>query len=215
VRRRSRPLALLVALLLVGGATACSGDDASDGGEATSTTTTESDPALEAVLLRQDELPAGFAPSPDVDDTITAFCAGEDAAAGLQASARALAGFRRQPEGASVIHLAFRFRAGDAVRFVEQAGGILDRCSDVPDMSGLAFTYTPTAPAVDAALAGTDAHVSRHGVSVGSGNLSIDIGVFRYGEVGELIAVLAIDTPREPLDALSARAFAAAASRRP
>ena len=215
MRRRSRPLAaLLLALLLLVGATACSDDDADDAGEATSTTTA-ADAELEAVLLRQDELPAGFAPSPDVDDTITAFCAGEDAAAGLQASARALVGFRRQPEGASVIHLAFRFRAGDAVRFVEQAGGILDRCSDVPDTSGLAFTYTPTAPAVDAALAGTDAHVSRHGVSVGSGNLSIDIGVFRYGDVGELIAVLAVAAPRVELDALAAQAFAAASSRRP
>ena len=212
MRRRHRLLAALLAVLVAAGAAACSDDDSTS---ATTTSTTKPDAALAAVLVRQDELPADFAPSPDVDDTITAFCAGEDAAAGLQASARALVGFRRQPEGASVIHLAFRFRAGDAVHFVDQAGGILDRCSEVPDTSGLAFTYAPTAPPVDAALAGTDAHVTRYGVSVGSGNLSIDIGVFRYGEVGELIAVLAVDTPRDQLDTLAARAFAAAAARRP
>ena len=85
----------------------------------------------------------------------------------------------------------------------------------MPDATGLAFVYEPAAPALDAALAGTDAHVTRHGVSVGSGSLAIDIGVFRYGEVGELVAVLAVDTPREELDALSAQVFTAAADQRP
>jgi hypothetical protein len=211
--RRLHPLrAVALVALLVAGA-ACSDDD--EAPPATTTSTTLAEVALDDLLVRQDELPPGFEPSPDVDDTITAFCAGEDATAGLQASERALTGHRRSPEGASVIHLAFRFRAGDGVRFVEQAAGILDRCSEVPDATGLAFTYTPAAPSVDAALAGTDAHVTRHGVSVGSGNLAIDVGVFRYGDVGELIAVLAVGAPRDELDALSAQAFAAAAARRP
>ncbi|HJR25354.1 MAG TPA: hypothetical protein VJ804_07770 [Acidimicrobiales bacterium] len=214
MRRPHRLRAALLAALLVAGA-ACSDDDDTATTTTPTTATTVADPALDAVLVRQEELPAGFEPSPDVDDTITAFCAGEDAAAGLQATGRALAGYRRQPEGASVIHLVFRFRTGDAERFVDQAAAILDRCSEVPDTTGLAFTYTPAAPAVDAALAGTDAHVARHGVSIGSGNLAIDIGVFRYGEVGELVAVLAVDATRDALDGLSAQAFAAASARRP
>ena len=210
MRRRHRLLVALLALLPL--AAACSDDDGDAAPPGTSTTV---DASLEALLVRLDELPEGFEPSADVDDTITAFCAGEDATAGLQASARALVGYRRQPGGASVIHLAFRFRAGDAERFVDQAAAILDRCSEVPDTTGLAFAYTPTAVAVDAGLAATDAHVTRHDVSVGSGNLTIDIGVFRYGEVGELIAVLAVAAPRNELDALAAQAFAAAAARRP
>ncbi len=201
----------LVAALLIG-AVACSDDDAS---EPDGTTTTAPDAGLEAVLVGLDDLPEGFEVSDTVDDTVTAFCVGEDAAAGLQASARAIAGFTRQPAGASVIHVAFRFRTGDAALFVQQAADILDRCSEVPDTTGLAFTYEPAAAAVDAALAGADAHVARHGVSIGSGNLSIDIGVFRYGEVGELVAVLAVDTPRADLDVLATQVFTAAAARRP
>jgi hypothetical protein len=209
---------LAVALLLTVG---CSDDD--DGGATSTTATSTTEPeitpgedrSLDGLLLEQADLPPGFEPSDQIDDTITAFCAGEDATAGLQASARSLAGFRRQPEGASVIHLAFRFREGDAARFVQQAGEILDRCSEVPDAQGLAFTYEAAAPEVDAALAGADEHVTRHGVSIGSGNLTIDVGVFRYGEVGELVAVLAVSTPRPELDALAATAFTAAAATRP
>ena len=206
---RLRAVGLVVVLGLAVG---CSDDDASP---STDSTTTTVDAALERVLVDQADLPPGFAPSDAIDDTITAFCAGQDAAAGLQATARALAGYRRQPEGASVIHLAFRFRVGDATRFVQQAGRILGECSEVPDATGLAFTYSPAAAELDTALAGTDEHVTRYGVSVGSGNLAIDIGVFRYGEVGELIAVLAVDTPRADLDALAVTAFTAAAAARP
>jgi hypothetical protein len=212
------PRALLVVLalaVLVPGA--CSDDDGGGatttaaGGTDGTTTSLGSDPALDALLIAADELPAGFVPSEDVDDTITAFCAGEDAAAGLQASGRALVGYTRQPAGASVIQLVFRFRPGDGVAFVDQATQILGRCSDVPDGTGLAFTYEP-APGLDAALAGTDAFVARHGTSAGSGSLGIDIAVFRHGDVAQLVAVLAIDTPRAELDALALTAVTAAAS---
>jgi hypothetical protein len=209
-------LALVAVVALVLGA--CSDDD--DGGSVTTsaasgtdgtTTSLGSDPALDALLIAADELPPGFVPSEDVDDTITAFCAGEDAAAGLQASGRALVGYTRQPAGASVIQLVFRFRPGDGVRFVDQATQILGRCSDVPDGTGLAFTYEP-APGLDAALAGTDAFVARHGTSAGSGSLAIDVAVFRHGDVAQLVAVLAIDAPRAELDALALTAVTAAAT---
>ena len=214
-----RAPALLLALLVVLGTAACSDDDDGGGAPPASTTTagpttssTTSDPDLEALLVQAADLPQGFSPSGDIDDTITAFCANEDAAAGLQATGRALAGYTRDPAGASVIHLVYRFRPGDAARFVQQATDILGRCSAVPDATGLAFTYEPAAPAVEAALAGTDAHVARYGTSAGGGSLSIGIAVFRHGEVGHLVAVLGVDTARADLDALAATAVGAAAA---
>ena len=203
------------AVLVVLGLAACSDDDAGPATTTTAEATTTSlgsDPALDALLVQAGDLPAGFVPSEDIDDTITAFCAGEDAAAGLQATGRALAGYTREPAGASVIHLAFRFRPGDGARFVDQATQILERCSNVPDATGLAFAYEPAAPELEAALAGTDAFVARHGTSAGSGSLGIDVAVFRHGDVAQLVAVLAVDTPRAELDALAVAAVTAAAT---
>ena len=214
MRRPTPPwsaLILVVALALAGLA-ACS-DDGPDGATTTvgpTTSSTRSDPSLEPLLVQAAELPPGFGPADDIDDTITSFCANEDAAAGLQASGRALAGYTRDPAGASVIHLVYRFRAGDAARFVQQATDILGRCSDVPDATGLAFHYEPAAAEVDATLAGTDAHVARAGTSVGSGALSIAVAVFHEGDVGQLVAVLAVDTARADLDALALTAVTAA-----
>ena len=82
-------------------------------------------------------------------------------------------GFRREPEGASVIHLVFRFRAGDAERFVQQAGEhprpAAARC---PTRTGLAFTTSAARRARRHAWPARTQHVTRYGVSVGSGNLT-------------------------------------------
>jgi hypothetical protein len=207
-------VAVVVALLL--GATACSDDDdASPSSTSTSTSiSVPQDPTLTPLALRPADLPAGFTAVTDADDTITAFCAGEDATAGLRASGRALVGLKRDPPGASVIHLVFRFEEEGAARFVEQAGLILDRCSSVPDATGLAFDYEPIGAGLDELVApATDAHVTRHGVSVGSGSLRIDLALFHRGDVGELVAVLGVDLPREELDLLAAAAFTAAVAR--
>jgi len=150
----------------------------------------------------------------DADDTITAFCAGEDATAGLRGSGRALVGLKRDPAGASVIHLVFRFEDDGAARFVAQAAEILDRCSSVPDATGLAFEYEPIGAGLDEIVAAaTDAHVTRHGVSVGSGSLRIDLAVFHRGDIGELVAVLGVDLPREEIDLLATAAFTTAVDR--
>lgn len=198
-----RPVAtrlLAVALVVVGAATACSDDDAA--GE------------LAELALEADDLPAGFAASEEVDDTITAFCVNEDATAGLQASERVVRGFTRTPAGASVIQLLFRFDDDGAAAFVTQAGAILDRCSGVPDVSGLAFEYEDLAVALEEPIAAAaDDHVGRHGTSVGSGNLTIDVVVFRHGDVGQLVAVLGLELPRAQLDELAATAFQAAATK--
>jgi len=206
-------------LVLLLGASACSEDDDGPSTTTSGPTTSSSvsipqDPTLTPLAIEVGDLPTGFAPAADVDDTITAFCAGEDATAGLRASGRALTGFTRDPAGASVIHLVFRFEDDGAGRFVEQAGVILDRCGGVPDASGLAFEYEPATAALDALVGpGTDAHVTRHGVSAGSGSLVIDVAVFHRGDVGELVAVLGLDLPRDEVDALAAAAFAAAVAR--
>lgn len=210
----------LVAVLLAVGALApaCNGDDepaASTTTEA-STSTTAVDAALAAHLLEVGDLPPGFEPAADVDDTITTFCANEDATAGLQASAREVRGFTRTGGGASVLQVAIRFDDDGASRFVDQASAILDRCSDVPDASGLAFTYEPLAAGLDAPVVErADALVGRYGVNVGSGQLSIDLVVLRTGDVGQLVAVLGLDLPRADLDALAAAAFEAVARRLP
>lgn len=208
-----RPVAtrlLAVALVVVGSTTACSDDDAA--GPTSTTAPAEGD--LAALALEADDLPAGFAASGEVDDTITAFCVNEDAAAGLQASERVVRGFTRTPAGASVIQLLFRFDDDGAARFVTQAGAILDRCSGVPDVSGLAFEYEDLAAALEEPIAAaSDDHVGRHGTSVGSGNLTIDVVVFRHGDIGQLVAVLGLELPRAQLDELAAAAFQAAATK--
>jgi hypothetical protein len=221
VRRPTSLLrALLAALLLVAALAACSGDDDGDGSDGTSTTastaagdgTTTTVPAeLRPYLIGADDLPPGFQPASSVDDTITAFCAGEDAAAGLQATARSVQAFNRQPAGASVLQMVFHFREGDAARFVEQAGQVLGRCSNVPDIHGLAFAYSPVDATVEAALGGTDAHVARYGESAGNATLTEEVAVFHHGDIAALVAVLAVNAPRAELDALAAAAFRAAA----
>jgi hypothetical protein len=218
VRRPTSVLAALLAgALAVSGA--CSGDDHRSTPDLSSTTSTElpsrNDPALQPYLLGAGDLPAGFAASTATDNTVTTFCAGQDAVAGLRATARAFAAFSRTPAGAAVVHLIFRFRAGEATTFVDQSMAILDTCSNVPDIRGLAFAYDPSTPAVDAALAGTDGHVSRHGTSVGKGNLSEDVAMFRQGDVGELVAVLTDGQARDQTDALALAAFTAAVKKAP
>lgn len=176
----------------------------------------EDDPSLVGHLLDAESVPEGFESSSDeVDDTVTAFCAGEDATAGLSASGRAAAGFTRTPPGASIIQLVFRFEDGGAAEFVAAAEAILSRCSEVPDMTGLAFTYEPVTPEVAATLAGADASASRHGTSVGSESLTIDVAVLQHGDVGQLVAVLGLDLPRAELDELARQTFTAAMARAP
>ncbi len=215
-----RVLAVALALLAVLTVAACSDDDAAEepGPTASSTTAPEGvddDPTLGPLVLQAGDLPGSFTASDDVDDTITAFCAGQDATAGLRATGRALAGYRRDPAGASVIHLVFRFADDGAAAFVAQADQVLSSCNEVPDVQGLAFTYEPVSPAVAAAVADADASATRYGRSIGSGNLTIDLAVFHRGDVGELVAVLGVDTPRDELDALATAAFTAAAARLP
>jgi hypothetical protein len=211
-----RVVALLLSVLLLVAA-ACSDDDGGSGGPATSSTTESSippdDPELEPLLITAADLPGSYAAVEDVGDTVTTFCAGEDATAGLQASGRAIVGFNRTTPGASVIHLVFRFREGDGPRFVQQAGEVLDRCSAVPDLTGLAFRYEPVAEPVEGTLVDTDQHVTRFGISVGSESFTEQIAVFRHGEVAQLIAVLGADLPRADLDALATAAFGAAVAR--
>jgi|GEM_PF-2952590 hypothetical protein len=220
----TRPVqALLVAATVLVGAAGCSDDDTSGATTTTSaragaTTTTlgGADPGLDAVLLEATDLPAAFEPAAEVDDTITSFCATHDAAAGLQASERAVAGFARTGGGASVIQLAFRFDGDGAAAFVAQAEAAMATCSGVPDGSGtgLAFEYEPLSPAVAEVLADAgDARTSGFGTSVGSGSLTVAIGVVQRGEVATLVAVLGLDEPRPALDELTATAFAAVVER--
>ncbi len=212
----SRIVGLLLSVLLLLFA-ACSDDDGESGDPSTSSTPEPSippdDPELEQLLITAADLPGTYAAVEDVGDTVTTFCAGEDATAGLQASGRAIVGFNRTTPGASVIHLVFRFREGDGPRFVQQAGEVLGRCSAVPDLTGLAFTYEPVDAPVEATLVGTDQHVARFGVSVGSASFTEQIVVFRHGDVAHLVAVLGADLPRADLDALATAAFGAAAAR--
>lgn len=213
----------LVAVVLASAAS-CTDDDApatpsSSTSSSSSTTsaptgtTVPDDPDLAARLLTAEDLPSGFDTTASVDDTITAFCAGQDAAAGLRASGRAVIGFSRDPAGASVIELMFRFEDGGAPQFVTQAEGLLAGCSEVPDATGLAFTYEPVSAEVAAALDASESSASRYGVSVGSGDLAVNVTVVQQGDLGALVAVLGLDQPRADLDALASQAFAAALER--
>lgn len=196
--------------------TACSGgasEEPAASSSSTAVTVAPDDPTLEPLLITTADLPAGFAENEDVSDTITAFCAGQDAAAGLQASGRAIAGYTRTPSGASVIEIVFRFDADGAARFVGQAEQLFGGCNEVPDVSGLAFTYEMASPAVAASLEGVEAAASRYGVSVGSGTLTVNAAVVQQGDLGALVAVLGIDQPRGDLDELAVVAFAAALDR--
>lgn len=169
---------------------------------------------IDELVLTTDDLPAGFTASADVDDSLTSFCATEDAAAGLQASDRAVAGFRRDAGGASVIQLVFRFHDDGASTFVEQAEGALTRCSGVPDVSGLAFEYEALSAELHALVEGAgDARASRFGRSVGSGNLTEDLLVLQHGDVGILVAVLGLELPRAELDELAGEVFTSVIAR--
>jgi hypothetical protein len=212
---------LALAAVLVGALAACT-DDTEDDPPASTTTSTAAasstatvtdDAALEPRLVTVEDLPSGFVPDADVNDTITTFCAGQDAAAGLHASGRAIVGFSRKPAGASVIHLVFRFEPGDAAAFVTAAEDLLTSCSDVPDATGLAFTYEPVSDQVAATLEGTDAKASRYGVNVGSGTLTVNIAVFQQGDEAHLVAVAASGESRDDLDELARTAFGAAVRR--
>lgn len=198
---------------------ACSDDDepaASTTSRPVASTTTDTDTTgaeLEPVLVEASDLPSGFEPADGVDDTITTFCAAEDAAAGLSAESRAVAGFNREAPGSSVVQLVFAFEDDDAATFVAQADAILERCSEVPDFTGLAFDYEPASDALVSIFTPTDGHTTAYGTSVGSGNFTVAIAVFHRGEVGELIAVLGIDLPRAELDEVARAAFSAAVER--
>jgi len=209
---------LLVLALLVFAGAGCASDGRAPATTTTAPRTTSSttaqDPELAPLLLRATDLPAGFVASKDVNDTITGFCASEDAAAGLQASGRSVQGFTRTGGGASVIQLAFRFKDDGAAQFVTQARDVLGRCNGVPDIKGLAFDYDALSAELEAAIAkGPASSVGRHGVNVGSGSLSIDVAVVQQGDVGELIAVLGLDLPRADLDAIALAAFGAVVGR--
>lgn len=214
---RRRPLSsVALVLVLALAAAGCTND--SEPSAASSTTSSPSttsagsgDRQLDGLLLDTSDLPNGFQVSEGVDDTITSFCLAEDATAGLQASARSIRGFTRTAGGASVIQVAFRFRDDGAVRFVEQAEEILRRCSSVPDQTGLAFEYSPLSADLDGLIGGaTDRHASRHGVSVGSASLTVNVAVFQHGDVGQLVAVLGVDLPRADLDGITRTALTAA-----
>lgn len=211
-RRCRRGVVLVLVLGLLAGA--CSGDDDADPSAAVTTTSTvANDPALAPLLLRAADLPATFASVPDVGDTVPTFCVGEDPTGGLQASGRAIAGFARTPPGVSVLQVIFRFEDDGAATFVQQAGEIIGRCNEVPDAHGLAFTYKDAPAALTAALAGTDTSVATDGVSVGSGSLRSIVGVFRRGDLGSMVAVLAVDASSADADAVALAAFTAAAAR--
>lgn len=219
--RRPPVTPLLVLVLLAGCIAGCS-DDSPAATTTTPTTSSEAsttvpgaaDQELEALGLAVTDLPAGFAASPDVNDTLTAFCVNEDATTGLQASGRLVRGFTRTPAGASVVQLLFRFTDDGAATFVTQAEAILERCSGVPDITGLAFEYDALSSGLEEPIAAiSDTHVGRYGVSVGSGNLAVDLVVFHRGAVGQLVAVLGVDLPRADLDALATAAFTAAAAK--
>ena len=107
----------------------------------------------------------------------------------------------------------FRFDDDGAAAFVAAAEAILGRCSEVPDLTGLAFRYEPVAQAVAAELEGADGAASRFGTSIGSERLSIDVAVLHHGDVGQLVAVLGLDLPRAELDELARATFGAVMER--
>jgi hypothetical protein len=204
-------LALALALTTSSACGGGPGGDPSSPSDAASTTATVADAGLEAVAIRAEDLPPGFRPSTAVDDTITAFCANEDASAGLSATAREVRGFEQEGRGVSVIQLAFRFNDDDAARFVAQADAVLTRCSGVPDVTGLAFDYDPLSPTLARFTEGaTDSSTGRHGINIGSGTLGIDVVVLQQGDIGQLVAVLGVDLSRETLAAIALAAISAA-----
>lgn len=203
---RARTWAAVAVLL---GAVGCNGDG-SESAQTTTTpspsTTTESAP-LDAALVTAADLPGTFVVEPEADPTVTTICAGQDAAQGLTASARAVVQLRREPAGASVVQLVIRFEDDGAVRFVDRARELLGGCENVPDLAGLAFEYEPPPGEIEALLdRGSDDHVAQRMRSVGSGNYVIDLAIFRVGNVGELVASLAVGAAPEGLTEAAVRA---------
>lgn len=205
---------VLLVVALAATATACTSDGPAQPAGTTTPPSTDPGAAIEGVLLTASDLPAGFEPAAG-DDTITSFCAGQDAAAGLRASQRAVAAFARQPAGASVIQVALRLEDDGAQRFVDAARTLLDTCSEVPDATGLAFTYEAVSAPVAEVLEAAPGAVSGYGTSVGSGSLTVEIAVAHRGDVALLVAVLGVDQARTDLDALAVDVFAAAVARLP
>ena len=81
-RRGLCRLTLLATLALVG----CNDDGGpatTTSSDSTSSTIAPDDPTLEPLLLTAADLPEGFTPTEDVADTVTTFCAGQDATAGM------------------------------------------------------------------------------------------------------------------------------------
>lgn len=211
-----RAAAALLVLVVVGGCSHSHKDASSKG--TTSTTATSvvpdvQDAALQATQVQASDLPVGFIEDTSSNNTVTSFCVNEDAAQGLHASARAYVGFGHAPFG--VLELTFRFKDGDAARFVAQADQMLSTCSGVPNIQGEAYTYEPVGAAVEASLAGTDSHAVRFGTSVGSGALTEEVAFFHKGDIGVLIAAVSVSQPRATTDALAITAFAAAVRRAP
>lgn len=223
-----RLVAGLAALVLPLTAAACGDDDGDADPAPTSTTTTapssttteavttttEPDPELVPLLLEADDLPDGFVAGDGVDDTVTTFCVGTDAAAGLRATARAVRGFGLAGGGQAVVQLVFRFTDDDAAAFVAQAEDAFEACHEFPGDAGLTFAYEPLAASVTEAVDGrVDAWAGRHGTSIGSERFTVQTVVAHRGDVGVLVSVLGVDLPRAELDALAATAFDAAIGR--
>jgi hypothetical protein len=217
---RLLPVAVVLGALVLGGSLLLGADgpgDQSDQRDQRDDDTQEpagAEPTdLSGWLLRADELPGAFADaSSGVADTITTICAGQDATAGMRATGRAVAGFRREPPGVSVVQVVLELPHGQAAAFVERARELLATCDGVPDpASGLAFEYEAAGEDVEARLAATaDGHVAARGTSVGSEAFLIESAFFHVGDVAQLVAVLAVN---EPLDGLLDAALAAALMR--
>jgi hypothetical protein len=221
MRRPRSVRAVTVALVVVVLVGACSHDHEGSSARSTSSTSTTAtsvlpdvqDPALRATQIQASDLGTGFLENDSSNNTVTSFCVGQDAAQGLRATARSYVGYGRAPAG--VLQLTFRFRKGDAAKFVSQADQMFSTCSGVPDIQGQAYTYEPVTSAVDAALAGADGHSARYGVSVGNGNLKEEAAFFHKGDIGVLIAVVTNQQERADTDSLALTAFAAAVRRAP
>lgn len=219
---RLLPVAVVLGALVLGGSLLLGADgpgDQREPSEQSDQRGDEQEPAaaeptdLSGWLLRADELPGAFADaSSGVADTITTICAGQDATAGMRATGRSVAGFRREPPGVSVVQVVLELPDGQAAAFVERARELLATCDGVPDpASGLAFEYEAAGEDVEARLAATaDGHVAARGTSVGSEAFLIESAFFHVGDVAQLVAVLAVN---EPLDGLLAAALAAALMR--
>ena len=76
---------------------------------------------------------------------------------------------------------------------VTKAEELIASCSEVPDATGLAFTYEPLSEPVAATLDDADSSTGAVGTSVGSGNLTVEIAVVQHGDLGAWFSVLLVD----------------------